>query len=238
MASHLVRDWGNSPHTNSLQFLLNGATDAQVPDILESWFTGMRDLLGQVERASGVYYTDRSPALQIMALLAPRVRDRVNEILDDHDVAWQVVGEKMIPRSSVAMHATIVEPLFALTSGDSRYASVEKAYQKALQELKPGGDPQDAITDAGTALQEMPEVVGAKGNDLGRLLVDARKRVLLARYDSKLAEAVDLIGEWISADRSERGDAHHVRDASQDDAWLAVRISGALILRLGAGRKR
>jgi hypothetical protein len=31
---------------------------------------------------------------------------------------------------------------------------------------------------------------------------------------------------------------NHVREASWDDAWLAVRVAGALILRLAAGRKR
>jgi hypothetical protein len=80
--------------------------------------------------------------------------------------------------------------------------------------------------------------VGARGNALGNLLADARKRGLLAPYDSKLTEAIDAIGAWVSAERSERGDAHHVREASRDDGWLAVRVAGALILRLAAGRKR
>jgi len=136
------------------------------------------------------------------------------------------------------MHATIIEPVLTLTNGDARYAKVEKAYQDALRELKPGGSPSDAITDAATALQEMLEAVGAKGNALGPLFADVQKRELLAPYDSKLAEAIEALGEWVSADRSGRGDAHHVREASRDDAWLAVRVAGALILRLAAGRQR
>jgi hypothetical protein len=136
------------------------------------------------------------------------------------------------------MHATVVEPVLALAQGEPKLAAVEHAYQDALSELKPDGDPSDAVTDAGTALQEMLVAVGARGNALGPLLTDARKRELLAPYDSKLAEAIEGLGDWVSADRSERGDAHHVRDASRDDAWLAVRVAGALILRLAAGRKR
>ena len=53
-----------------------------------------------------------------------------------------------------------------------------------------------------------------------------------------LADATVAIGDWVSADRSSRGDAHHVCNASLDDARLAVRVAGALILRLGAGRQR
>lgn len=43
-----------------------------------------------------------------------------------------------------------------LTRGDPKFAAVQRSYQKALLELKPRGDPSDAITDAARAPQERP----------------------------------------------------------------------------------
>jgi hypothetical protein len=91
----------------------------------------------------------------------------------------------------------------------------------------PGGDPADAITDVGTALQEMLVYLGAQGNALGPLLKDAEQRGLLGPYDAK------LVG-WVSADRSNRGDTHSASSATKGDAWLTVHVVGALILRLEA----
>src|SRR5437867_3146024 len=51
-------------------------------------------------------------------------------------------------------------------------------------------------------------------------------------WGSTAAAGVERIGEWVSADRSARGDAHAVTDADADDAWLAVHVVGALLLRL------
>ena len=236
-AAVLVREWGRAPFTADgvPDFLANRATDDEVVDIIEAFFVAAAQIAAAA--ASGPYAGGWHEREALSASIAS-YRIKVNEILDDHEIAWQLVGDEMIPRSSSAMHATIIEPVIELTSGDPRYGSVEKAYRAALHELKPGGNPSHAITLAGTSLQEMLEAVGAKGNALGPLLADARKRELLAPYDSKLAEAIEAIGDWVSADRSGRGDAHHVGDAHNDDAWLAVRVAGALILRLAAGRKR
>ena len=237
----LTREWG-LPRINAtnddIRNILPKATDSQVLDIVEAWYPATQRVVEAVDASSGVHYQGGSYTMRTAENIGAQYRAAINDIFDDGDVAWQLVGETIVPRSSLAMHATVVEPIFTLTQGDPKLASVEKAYQDALRELKPGGDPSDAITDAGTALQEMLTVAGAKGNALGPLLADARKRGLLAPYDSKLAEAIDAIGDWVSADRSQRGDAHNVRDASRDDAWLAVRVAGALILRLAAGRKR
>ena len=236
-AAVLVREWGRVEFTaNGLaDYLVKGATDDEVVDIIESWFVAATQIVSMVANTA---YGGGWSEQEALNTASEAYRNKVNEILDDHDIAWQLVGEEMIPRSSTAMHATIIEPVLALTNGDARYANVEKAYQAALRELKPGGSPSDAITDAATSLQEMLEALGARGNALGPLLADARKRELLSPYDSKLADAIDALGDWVSADRSSRGDAHHVREASRDDAWLAVRVAGALILRLAAGRTR
>ena len=235
----LERAWGVAGFPNDdVRNLLSMATDGQVLDMVEAWFPAMRRVGEAVDSSSGAFYPGGSPTLGVVDRVGAGYRDRISDIFDEHDVAWALVGERVVPRASAAMHATVVEPVFALTQGEPKLAAVEKAYQDALRELKPSGDPSDAITDAATALQEMLTAVGAKGNALGPLLTDARKRELLSPYDSKLVEGIEALGEWVSAERSARGDAHHAREASRDDAWLAVRVAGALILRLAAGRKR
>lgn len=233
----LTRAWGVAGFQHDdVRNALAAATNAQVLDMVESWFPAMRRIAEAMDASSGVYHSGGTA--RVVDSLGAQYRDRINDIFEERDVAWYLAGERIVPRSSAAMQATIIEPVFALTEGQAKLAGVETAFQDALRELKPGGDPRDAITDAGTALQEMLKAVGAKGNALGPLLTDARKRGLLAPYDSKIAEAIDAIGDWVSADRSSRGDAHEVKEASRDDAWLAVRVAGALILRLAAGRKR
>lgn len=97
--------------------------------------------------------------------------------------------------------------------------------------------PPDAITDAGTALQEALQALGCGGNALGGLIKDAMKKGLLAPHDATLASGIKNFMAWASADRSETGDAHKSSDATLDDAWLMVHIVGALIVRL-AGTPR
>lgn len=221
----------------SIAGYLPTATDGEVLDAIEAWFKATRQLTEQYFATSQQYVRPGEVA-SILEPLVVHFRETINEILDDHELAWHLSGSEMVPVSSTVMHVTITEPVLSLLGANARYAAVETSYRKALRELKPDGDPSDAITDAGRALQEMLVAAGAQGPDLGRLLVDARKRELLAPYDSKLAEAVGALTEWVSADRSQRGDTHLVRDANREDAWLAARVTGALILRLAAGPRR
>ena len=233
----LLRHWGVPGfREDDARALLARVTDVEVLDIVEAWFPAMRQVAKEMQSNSRVY--DPGGFGAMLDRMGAGYRERINDAFDADDVAWQLMEERIVPRASMAMHATVVEPIFGLTHGDARLAAVESAYLDALRELKPGGNPSDAITDAGTALQAMLVAAGARGNALGPLLADARKRKILAPYDSKLAEAIEAVGEWVSADRSQRGDAHLVHDTSRDDAWLAVRVAGALILRLAAGHKR
>lgn len=240
MTGLLLREWGTDLDGKSaLNFLQSSANDGQVLDIIEAWFPATSGLLERLtNRIDEPPWRLTNPrATQAdYELIASSVRDRVNTILDEDDIAWQLHREVFIPRSSVAMHATIIEPVLALTSGNPGLMHVELAFGAALGEMR-HGVPADAITDAGRALQETLVAVGARGNSIGSLLNDLRKKELITAYDSKLAEGIALIGEWVSADRSERGDAHREGDATRDDAWLAIRVSGALILRLLAGRR-
>jgi hypothetical protein len=136
--------------------------------------------------------------------------------LAEREAAGEFIGDEMVEFESKELHGAIVAPTLRLLSGRAGWEKVEVAYQKALREI--GQDPSDAITDAATAL--------------GPLADDARKRGLLAPYDVKILD-------WVSADRSAKGDAHNATPASRDDAWLAgVHVVGALILRLAGVANR
>jgi 5'-3' exonuclease len=110
------------------------------------------------------------------------------------------------------------------------WQDIEISYQKALEEISQG-HPDDAITDAATALQDTLTLLGCHGHALGPLISDAKKRGLIAAHDAP-------IFHWVSADRSETGDGHHKSNATVEDAWLAVHVVGALILRLVTGGPR
>lgn len=84
----------------------------------------------------------------------------------------------------------------------------------------------------------MLTAIGCIGNALGPLIKDAKKQGLLAPHDARLDQAITDVMEWVSADRSQSGEAHHVSNASVEDAWLIVHILGAVILRLASGPPR
>ncbi len=50
-------------------------------------------------------------------------------------------------------------------------------------------------------------------------------------YDRSLLKP---IVDWVNSDRSDRGNAHRYResDATKADAWLAIHVAGALMVRL------
>lgn len=111
-------------------------------------------------------------------------------------------------------------------------AAVEMSIRKALLEMQPGGDPGDAITDAGTALQEMLVGLGLKGNSLGPLLDQARAKGLFGPRGSELAVAIGLVADWVRSERNIAGDTHRLPSVDPEDAWLMIRVAVAIIMRL------
>lgn len=94
-------------------------------------------------------------------------------------------------------------------------------------------DPSDAITDAGTALQDALRAFGAKGGSHGDLIKDALKRGILTGYDRRMLDAIKALVNWSAADRSTKGDGHSsANEPGPADAWLAIHVVGALIFRL------
>lgn len=147
----------------------------------------------------------------------------VNEVLREHRIGYRIVEHEVVFRGSDELHASVVAPALRLLIG-REFVNAHDAYLDALKEIT-AGKSGDAITDAGTALQEALTALGCTGNALGPLIDDAVRRGILAPHDKKIAD-------WVSADRSTTGDAHHHSAATVADAWLAVHVTGALIVRL------
>lgn len=151
------------------------------------------------------------------------IDDHVNDVMREHRIGYRVVEHEVLSRGSDELDVSVVEPALRLLI-DSGFTKAHDAYLDALKEIT-AGKPGDAITDAGTALQETLTALGCSGSALGPLIDDAVRRGILAPHDKKIAD-------WVSADRSTTGDAHHHSAATVADAWLTVHVTGALIVRL------
>ena len=159
------------------------------------------------------------------------VMAKVNDVLRADRVSWELTDTgQMEPFASRELYVEVVQPALSLLASQVGWEKVEKAYRDALAEIY--DDPGDAITDAGTALQEALVATGLRGNNLGRLIADAQKKGLLAGHDLGLTGSIEKALSWASANRSEKGESHSVSDATSDDAWLMIHVTGALIVWL------
>lgn len=146
----------------------------------------------------------------------------IARILREHRLAYDLVDGHVIALSDQFMHQAVVRPTLRLLAGRSDLANVEAAYLAALEEMAKNR-PSDAITDAGTALQEMLLAAGCAGTTLSALTKSGMGRGLFRPSDVKLLE-------WLAATRNNSGDAHLVTDATPRDAWLMIQVVGAVIL--------
>ena len=160
----------------------------------------------------------------------------INDVFNSHRIAFRMVEGQFVPLTSDELHVEVVAPTLRLLI-DSRFDAAHAAYLKALKEIG-HNDPGDAITDAGTALQEAFVALGCNGNSLGPLWKDAKKKGLVVAHDQALFDGISKFVDWASADRSTTGDAHSHTAASREDAWLMVHVVGAIIVRLAQGRAR
>jgi hypothetical protein len=195
------------------------------------------DMVPSVVEAMSVVCNDQSICSRMSNWDSPKFDGMVGIILREHRISYELVNSEMIEFSSKELHQEILVPALRLLASLPQWANVESAYQAALSEISKG-EPSNAITDAGTALQEALTLLGCSGNSLGPLAKSARDMGLLAAHDSQMTDAVVKIIHWASADRSELGDAHVVSPATVDDAWFTVHIVGSLILRLSKASQR
>jgi hypothetical protein len=181
-------------------------------------------------------HLDLIECLRFAIVQDPKVREQVSEFdsiingfLESHRVAFRLVDGEFVPFKSDELHREVVEPVIRLLI-DKRFEKAQAAYISAIKEI--AVDPADAITDAGTALQETLEALGCKGAALGALIADARNKGLLGDHDKHLTEGIEKFVVWAASMRNNKGDGHHVTDATRGDAWLMVHIVGSLIVRL------
>lgn len=205
-----------------------------------------KDLLGVLRLSESDYLPSIIEAILIAvrqltgphafrADVAGRLEREINEVLNEHRISYEIVNGQMVEFESKELHQAVVAPVLRLLSGRPGWDKVEMTYQDALREISQNA-PADAITDAGTALQEALTVLGCEGNSLGPLVKSAKSKGLLAPHDSTLTDGIEKIAHWVAADRSESGDSHKASTGiTRDDAWFTVHVAGALILRLAAG---
>ncbi|WP_134765106.1 hypothetical protein [Nocardioides sp. 1609] len=154
----------------------------------------------------------------------------VNNVMREHRIAYKFVDGELIPFESDELLQAAIEPALRLMAGP-QFKSAHDAYLNALREIS-NGEPGDAITDAGTALQEALTALGCEGDVLSALIGDAKVKGLFKSHDAQLHEAMILVTKWAASERNKNSDAHKHPDASLADAWLMVHVVGALIVRL------
>lgn len=160
----------------------------------------------------------------------------VNHILNEERIGHKFVDGELIAFQNDELMQEAVEPALKLLIG-KRYTGAQKSYREALEQIsheKAG----NAITYAGTALQETLEALGCKGNALGALITDAKEKGLLGKRDTPLEDGVRRFLHWAASERNQNSDAHRYSEAPIEDAWLMVHIVGALIVRLTSGKPR
>lgn len=209
----------NLDEPEDFRHFVDTASDDYLPDVVEAMVWSLAATWDDLSR----FGYSIPPATDFVS--------KVNELLYEHRIRFEFVELHIVPRESQELHEAVVVPTIRLLSSRSGYAAAEHAYQDALRELTQG-NARDAITDAGTALQQAFEAAGCEGKALGSLIADARRRGVLAGHDRPLTDAIVKAAEWAAADRNALGDAHNVSEATRDDAWLLVHVIGALILRI------
>ncbi|KIP95007.1 hypothetical protein RU09_02535 [Microbacterium sp. MEJ108Y] len=202
--------------------------DDMVPSVVEAFGKGYeRAFEEEAQRQS--FFSGQPPQDGRIPIDALLVRE-INRVLAEDRIAFEYVGGEMVPFASRELHVEVVEPVLRLLATPG-WERVEKSYQSALSELA-RDEGADAITDAGTALQEALSFLGAEGNQLGDLTTSAKSKGIIASHDAPLLQTIDKACRWASADRSNKGDARNADEASREDAWFTVHVVGAILLRL------
>jgi hypothetical protein len=161
---------------------------------------------------------------------APKFIEVVNDILLHSRIDWAYEDDKFQERGNSVLHSEVVRPASILLDADPKFASASAGFQAALTRLSEN-KPDVAITDAASSVQEFFRALGVTGNSISNQLDNAQKAKVLSAYDRSLLKP---IVDWVNSDRSDRGNAHRYResDATKADAWLAVHVAGALMVRL------
>lgn len=209
--------------------------------LLTSWTS----VAGQLNSNDLIRCEDNLVTLDMIAALPVLVRDQrhrdlyeevVNSILNEERIGHKFLDGELVAFQDDELMQGVVEPALKLLIS-RQFEGAQKSYREALEQIsheKAG----NAITYAGTALQETLEALGCKGNALGALITDAKEKGLLGKRDTPLEDGVRRFLHWAASERNQNSDAHRYSEAPIEDAWLMVHIVGALIVRLTSGEPR
>lgn len=200
------------------------ASDFWMPDVLDAAAVALTKFDARPPTASNQW--GRPALIDTSAILTA-----ANDALLAGRVAFAFVDRRLRDRSGEPLHSTLITPFETALTGDPRFEAAERAYLQASGELATGHYGA-SITSAGSALQAALQSLGAKGNDLGALFSDGMRRGFLQGHDARLLDAFKSLGGWVTADRSNRGNAHGPASASRADAQFALHIVAATVLRL------
>jgi hypothetical protein len=217
---------------------MRDASRFETGPMLLSLIEAEHEALAALAVEMGATEDSATSTMRAIALAPGRFRDEINRIFEAHLVAFHLHhNSRLVPIESHEMHASVVAPTLYLLHSETRFAAAESAYQKALDELR-RRDPGDAITDAGTALQEALAALGCTGNTIGERLRSARQNGLIRGKDIPLTETIGRAVEWVSDKRNE-GEAHRGDpEINMSDAWAVVHVVGALVIRLSEAGSR
>lgn len=156
--------------------------------------------------------------------------ERIRAHLEDHKLAFDVINNQVVDKTSEELHREVVVPALTLLHSRPRFADVERQYRDALDELSKH-QWGDAITDANAAAEETLRILlGLKEGKLPDLLGQARQRGLFGDVQERwLKQFVNGFGA-LSSMRNVEGDAHKAGTEERSIAWLAVHWAGALIV--------
>jgi hypothetical protein len=210
----------------------NSTTNRQLLSLVEAEHEALRLLTANPHIGRPLYPGLSADWLAVINAAPENFRTRVNRILKAHIVSLSLhENSQLIPVQSQEMHNEVVERALHLLHNQSQFAAAENAYQDALRELR-NGYPNDAITDAASALQDALKALGCTGNSLGELLKSAKQTGLLQAADARFTSVLSQTIEWVKDTRN-AGEAHSgVADYAMSDAWMIVHVVGALIIRL------
>lgn len=156
--------------------------------------------------------------------------ETVNDLLLGARVDWHWDRSEFRPRGNSQLHAEVVRPAAVMLSENPKFAKASAGFETALTRLAEN-KPDVAVTDAASAVQEFFRALGVKGNSLPDQVNAAQRTGVLSAPDRHLLKP---LSDWLNADRADHGNAHHHREGevTRADAWLAIHVAGALMVRL------
>jgi len=169
-------------------------------------FSCLESLLFSCGVAAGHFFPDVAPDQRmLLARRLPHFRAALGTILAEHRLAYDLVGDHVVPRDTRVLPRRVVGPTLTVLGGRADLRAVEEAFSAAL----------DALDDGRAA----PAVAHAR---------DALEACLAVTGDeARSGTALPGLLEWIGAAAVDPA-------PSPADATLVVHVVAAVLLRLAA----